>query len=143
MAKDSTVVVQHVVERIWNQGDLALADHLFTATYVNHGGLVSDLVYGPEAIKVSVAMYRAAFPELSITIDRLEADGDMVECDWTAYAVLCGDAIEPDRDRLRHTLVGRTRGRLVHGQIAETWMIWDPKSRLCCFSRTTARTQDS
>jgi SnoaL-like polyketide cyclase len=143
MAQDNMAVVRRVVERIWNRGDLALADHLFTTTYVNNGGLIPDLVHGPEAIKVSVAMYRLAFPGLSITINRIEADADMVECGWTAYAVMRALAMRTDHDNSRHTLIGTTSSRLVRGQIAETWMNWDPESRLCSFARTASTVQDS
>ena len=50
------------VEAIWNRGALEAADALFAPDYVNHGGLIPDLVRGPEAIKVGVALYRTAFP---------------------------------------------------------------------------------
>src|SRR5919206_5003434 len=84
MTRDNAAVVRRVVERIWNRGDLPLADHLFSTTYVNHGGLIPDIVRGPEAIKVSVALYRAAFPRLFISIDGLEEDGEMVDVRWAA-----------------------------------------------------------
>ena len=50
------------IEAIWNGGDFTVADALFAPGYVNHGGLIRDLVRGPEALKVAVALYRAAFP---------------------------------------------------------------------------------
>ena len=143
MTRDNAAVVRRVVERIWNRGDLPLADHLFSTTYVNHGGLIPDIVRGPEAIKVSVALYRIAFPGLSITIDRLEADADMVECGWTAYTVVRTLVMGTYHDSSRRALIGTTSSRLVHGQIAETWMTWDPESRLCRFARTVSRAQDS
>jgi hypothetical protein len=133
MARDNRAVVRRVIERIWNWGDLPAADHLFSTTYVNHGGLIPDIVHGPEAIKVSVAMYRLAFPGLSIRIERLEADADMVECSWTAYGVLRGATVTADHGRPRQILAGKTRSRLVHGQIEETWMTWDSEASLCRF----------
>jgi len=39
-----------------------VADEVFSPDYTNHGGLIPDLVRGPEAIKISVALYRIAFP---------------------------------------------------------------------------------
>src|SRR2546421_9723701 len=77
-------LVQRVVDEIWNAGDLDLADELFGRTYVNHGGLVPDLVCGPESVKFSVAVYRRAFPDLRIWTDRLRASGGMVTLHWTA-----------------------------------------------------------
>ena len=63
MATEHNVaLVRHAVEAIWNRGELEAADAVFAPDYVNHGGLITDLVRGPEAIKVSVALYRRAFP---------------------------------------------------------------------------------
>src|SRR4051812_41040855 len=82
--KGSLAVVRQAVEDIWNCGDLAVADVLFAPTYVNHGGLIPDLVRGPEAIKSAVALYRTAFPGLHITVQSLLGQGDMVELRWVA-----------------------------------------------------------
>jgi len=114
-----TELVRRVVEEIWNKGDIGLADMLFTPTYVNHGGLIPDLVFGPEAIKVSVAMYRTAFPEFHITMEALRATGEIVDLQWTAHR----DQVAPeDRGGVLH---GTIRGRIATDQIAESWTTWD------------------
>ena len=85
-AERGTDVVRRAVEEIWNRGDLGLADVLFAPAYVNHGGLIPDLVRGPEAIKASVALYRTAFPGFHITVEALTAAGEMVDLEWAARA---------------------------------------------------------
>lgn len=50
-AQGNTGVVRRAVEQIWNHADLAVGDVLFAPRYVNSGGLIPDLVSGPEAIK--------------------------------------------------------------------------------------------
>ena len=62
-------VVRRAVEEVWNQRDLDVADALFAPDYINHGGLIPDLVQGPEMIKISVALFRTAFPDFWITAD--------------------------------------------------------------------------
>lgn len=136
-------LVRRAVEEIWNQGDLALADVLFAPDYVNHGGLIPDLVRGPEAIKSGVALYRTAFPDLHITVEALAAREEMVDLRWTARgttpAPRAGSSLAPSRggDNLPAalargaptgplgTLRGTTRSRLAAGQIAESWTSWD------------------
>ena len=71
MSERNRDLVRRAVEEIWNQGHLALADVLFAPTYVNHGGLIPDLLHGPEAIKSGVALYRAAFPDFYLTVEAL------------------------------------------------------------------------
>jgi predicted ester cyclase len=124
-AERSGALVRRVVEAIWNRGALEAADALFAPDYVNHGGLIPDLVRGPEAIKVSVAMYRAAFPDLHVAVDELVADGEMVVLRWTARGAppgAPGGAAPPGR---RDEVTGVTRSRLVGGRIAESWTSWD------------------
>ena len=124
MPEPNAAVVRRIVTQVWNRGELDLADHLVAPTYVHHGGLIPDLIQGPEAIKISAALYRIAFPGLSITVDRLVADGDMVELRWTARArgALPQGA---DRGSQRATLTGTTHSRLCQGQIVESWTTWD------------------
>jgi hypothetical protein len=75
-------VVRRAIEEIWNHGDLAMADTLFAAAYVNHGGLIPDVVLGPEAIRVGVALHRTAYPNLRVTVEHLMAVGEMVAVRW-------------------------------------------------------------
>lgn len=114
----SATLVQRVVDEIWNAGNLELADELFASTYVNHGGLIPDLVQGPEGIKFSVAFYRAAFPGLHVAVDDLAVDKDAVILRWTAAGQAAGDSTTG-------TLTGVTRSQVVDGRVTESWTTWD------------------
>ena len=48
-ASPNETLVRRAVEAIWNRGDLDAADELFAPGFVNHNGLITDLVSGPEA----------------------------------------------------------------------------------------------
>jgi SnoaL-like polyketide cyclase len=130
LAERNAGVLRQAVERIWNCGDLTMADLLFDLTYVNHGGLIIDLVTGPEAIKTSVALYRTAFPDLHITIDRLVPDGEMVDLDWAAHALSDAYSLDAGHGSHGETLTGTTRSRLCNGQIVESWTTWDGEDAL-------------
>lgn len=111
-------LVRRAVEAIWNRGDLDVADELFAADYVNHYGLIADLVHGPEAIKISVALYRVAFPGLHVRVEEVSTVEDTVVLRWTAssspYRLESGGpASEPK------SLSGITRSRIVAGKIIE------------------------
>lgn len=110
----TAALVRRTVTDIWNRGELAVADEIFASDYVNHAGLITDLVRGPEAIKASVAFYRMAFPNLQITIDALTAQRDAVLLRWTARS-----------GRTAGTLTGILVSRIAGGQIVESWMQWD------------------
>jgi len=113
-------LVRRAVEEIWNRGDLALADVLFAPAYVNHGGLIPDLIHGPEAIKSSVALYRTAFPAFHITVETLVAQDEMVDVQWTARRTQSAGGAGR-----QEMLQGTTRGRCAAAQIVESWTTWD------------------
>jgi hypothetical protein len=119
----NAALVRRAVMEIWNRGKLDLADVLFAADYVNHAGLIPDLVRGPEAIKFSVAFYRTAFPNFHISIDELTAKRDAVVLRWSARssAPLAGSA----SSATQHTLKGIIVSRCAGGQIMESWTHWD------------------
>jgi predicted SnoaL-like aldol condensation-catalyzing enzyme len=120
-------LVRQVIEEIWNGGDLDLADHLFAADYINHGGLIPDLVRGPEAIKISVVMSRTAFPSFRVAIVDLLAEGSIVALHWVAHGTSRRHSVNEQRsgDPQSDTLSGMTFARLNAGVIQESWLCWE------------------
>jgi hypothetical protein len=120
-------MVHVVIEQIWNRGELELADSFFSSDYVNHGGLVPDVLRGPEAIMLSVAMFRSAFPTFRIAVHDLTTENGAMVIRWVARCVPPGSVPSAlDRRGLR----GITRCRLHDGMIAESWTVWDTRAAL-------------
>jgi predicted SnoaL-like aldol condensation-catalyzing enzyme len=128
-AADNARLVRQVIEEIWNAGDLDLADRLFAPDYINHGGLIPDLVRGPEAIKISVVMCRTAFPSFRVAIVDLLAQGSMVALHWVALSPSRRTRVNDQRAGEPHsdTFSGMTFARMIAGQIAESWTCWDSR----------------
>jgi hypothetical protein len=123
---DRARVVRMIIDEIWNQGTLDLADEFFA----------SDLVRGPETIKISVALYRLAFPRLQIVVNDLFIEEDLAIIHWLA----CSTNVT--EDTVNDALVGVTIGRFAGRQIAESWMYWDTRDTpldLDLFVRPTDR----
>src|SRR5256885_1890654 len=117
-------LVHRVIDEIWNAGDIDLADELFGATYVNHGGLIPDLVCGPESVKFSVALFRKAFPDLHLRVDQLRPSGGMVMVHWTGRGNRSGLAGSTCTDQ-SGALTGATRISVAGGQVVESWTSWN------------------
>jgi hypothetical protein len=117
-------LVRHAIEAIWNRGDLDAADELFAAGYVNHYGLIADLVLGPEAVKISAALHRLAYPRLHVSVEETSTIEDTVVLRWTARAGpdTLIDTVVPSR---LNSLTGLTRCRIAAGKIVESWTEWD------------------
>ena len=114
--ENDAALVRRVIDEIWNAGDIDLADELFSSDYINHGGVIPDLVRGPEGIKFSVALFRAAFPDLHIRVDSLTSSRGTVRLAWTGTA----GAVE-----LMQALTGTSRSLVAGGRIIESWTEWD------------------
>jgi hypothetical protein len=118
-------LVRRAIEAIWNRGDLDVADELFAPHYVNHDGVIADVVLGPEAIKVSAALHRLAFPDLHVTIEELGTADDIVVLHWSARRRSSGGTEDGVFTPNRPLLTGITRSRLTDGKIMESWSEWN------------------
>ena len=83
-ASELVLLAREIVDEVWNRGKLDQADRLIVPDDVNDGGLIPDLVHGPEAVKLSVTMYRLAFPHLHNTVDDLVTDEESITFRWSA-----------------------------------------------------------
>jgi len=114
-------LVRLAIEAIWNRGELDVADTLFAADYVNHDGVIADIVLGPESIKVSAAFYRLAFPDLHVIVEELTTDDEMVVLRWRASRGADGTADTWSQK----SMTGITRSRVAGGKIIESWTEWN------------------
>jgi hypothetical protein len=128
--RGSASVVRRAVDEIWNQGNLDVADALFAESYTNEGGLVPNIVLGPEAIKVAAALHHTAFPKLHVIIDRLISAGSLVAFPWLARSRADDAEVVTESGTPIGTLRGRTFCRLDSGQIVQSWTNWDSGSAL-------------
>lgn len=72
--EENKALLRRFIE-IWNTGDLAMADEFVSAGLMDHS-LPPGLPAGLAGFKLLVGGFRAAFPDLRITIDDLMAQGD-------------------------------------------------------------------
>ena len=120
MASSSILLIRQVIDEIWGHGDLDLADRLFTPTYVNHGGLIPDLIRGPESVKVAVVLAWHAFPGLRISVEVLLVDELLTTVRWQAN--------QPAGRTNRGgppSMAGLLTVRRLGDRIAESWTLWD------------------
>ena len=69
-------LMRRFYDEVANQGNLDLIDELFTEDFVEHEefpGLTRDR----EGVKQFFAMFRAAFPDATFTVENVVAEGDL------------------------------------------------------------------
>src|SRR5579859_965872 len=80
---ENKALLRRYIEEAFNQGNLAVIDAASTPQSVTHVPGAPD-VTGIAGAKQFVTQYRAAFPDLHLTIDDEVADGDTVVQRWTS-----------------------------------------------------------
>lgn len=123
-------LIRRAVEEIWNDQQLAVADELFAINYCNHGGLITDLVAGPEAIKTSVVLYRRAFPDLYLSIEELMCAEGVAVLHWRAHTCRTSAEMATTSAGSTDGFAGVFRAWTAAGQIQESWTEWDQADAL-------------
>jgi steroid delta-isomerase-like uncharacterized protein len=80
---------------------------------------------GLDVLRGQVSTFRAAFPDLVMTIDAQYEDGDAVISRWTATATQTGDLPMLPASGRTATVTGILIDRYEGDQIAEVWSNWD------------------
>ena len=119
--EDNKAIVRRFVEEVQNQGNLALVDELAAPSFVNHSappGIPSDR----EGSKQLAHMFRSAFPDGTMTIEEMLAEGDKVVTRKTFRGTHTGElmGILPTGKQVTIGLIEIVR--LADGRVVEHWL---------------------
>ncbi|HIK16622.1 MAG TPA: ester cyclase [Leptolyngbyaceae cyanobacterium M33_DOE_097] len=109
------------IQQVFNEGRVDLLDELLAPSYVYHEAPPGTSP-GTEGIKQVVSMFRAAFPDLEITIDDQIAEGDQVCSRATTRGTHQGEIFGIPATGKAVTMTGMTIVRIVDGRITDSWV---------------------
>ncbi len=111
-------IVRSFFEQVINQGRYDLADDLFALDFTGHG-LAGHGRSGPEGPKRAAREWRAAFPDITFSVDELIAEDDEVVVRVTLQGTHLGpfQGIAPTGRRV--AVHGVELARLADGRIVE------------------------
>jgi steroid delta-isomerase-like uncharacterized protein len=109
--------VLHGIYEAINTGNLALLDKFVAPGYVEH----SEGFQGVEPFRQQVAAFRAAFPDLRVTIEDVLTDGDRFASRTTVTGTHTGDLMGMPATDKRISVEAVDIGRVHDGQAAERW----------------------
>jgi len=122
---DPRAILERHTEEVWNRGNLDAVDTYIAEDYVERDSAGTDEFHGPEGYKRSVENYRAAFPDLTVTIEESIVVGDRIvmrqRFTGTHEGTFMG--IEPTGDEIESTSM--LICRIENDRIAETWVETD------------------
>jgi steroid delta-isomerase-like uncharacterized protein len=113
------------IEEAFNDGNLDVIDEVTADGFVNHDPLAGD--QDAQAGKQQIAAYRAAFPDIHITVEDVIEAGDQVCMRWTGEGTFENEfmGLQPTGqkgDPVRGISIDRFDA---DGKIAESWSQWD------------------
>jgi len=73
---DNKAIFHRVIDELWNEQRLDVADELFTANHESPSA--PGLPPGPEGVKAIAGMFLTAFPDLTVEIQMEVAEGELV-----------------------------------------------------------------
>lgn len=115
---ENKAVFRRFYEDVWNEGDLAVVDELLAADFVNHA--VGDApAPHRELYKRGVVETRIAYPDWTLVIEDLVAEGDRVTARWRAHGTHTGELEGVTPTGKRDEFVGTTVVRVEDGTIVE------------------------
>lgn len=119
---------RRLVEEAFNNGNLAIIDQFVAPGLVDHDPAAPAqlrVLRGPDVLKRTVQMYRAAFPDVKITVDDVIAAGDKVALRWHAEGTHRGELEGMAPTGARVTVTGIFIDQWKDGQVIESWGQWD------------------
>ena len=119
---------RRLVEESFNEGKFDLADQLVAPDAVSHDPTQPAKIRalrGPEVVKRTAQMYRAAFPDVTLTIDEVIDGGDSVGLRWHAEGTHRGELEGLAPTGVHASVTGISIDHWRDGKIVETWTEWD------------------
>lgn len=120
--EQNKAVARRVFDEIFNQGKFEVASEIYARDFVNHG-LHSD--YSLDDDQAAVRWEKTVAPDLTLTVDLIAAEGDLVTVVWTArgtHSVRSG-WLPATGAKIEER--GITVWRIVHGKIHDEWTSFD------------------
>ena len=81
-SEQNKAIVRRLFEEPW-KGNLKVVDELIDRKYVGYDPSNPEPLRGPDGFKEFVSEYRAAYPDVRITVNDQIAEGDKVATRWT------------------------------------------------------------
>lgn len=125
MPIDAKAIVRRLYEDVWNKRKLEAVSDLFSPSHALHNSNFSGSSVGPEAYKIQVAMFWAAFPDLRFTVEDTVAEKDKLVASWTISGTHKGEFMGIRPTNRKVSIEGITIHYIANGKIIDSNISWD------------------
>jgi steroid delta-isomerase-like uncharacterized protein len=121
----NAATVTRFYQEVWNDGRFTDLTADIALDHILHDPMTMDIPAGPAGFAAFVAGLRQSFPDLTVTLDDVVAQGDRVIVRFTARGTHRGTFLKAEPTGQTVVWTGIAIHRFAYRQIAETWMTWD------------------
>ena len=118
-------LVRRYIE-LWETGNLALADEVLAAEYIDHTR--PNRPAGPEPVKQEVTAFRIGFPDAHSTVEQMIGEGDLVAFRFVLRGTHLGPFADFPPTGQVVVVTGMDFVRIADGKIQELWSTQDTLS---------------
>ena len=117
------VIARRWFEEIWNQRRVESIDDLLAPDGVGH--MVTGDIRGPVEFRKVHAELLVAFPDQSVRIKAIAAEGENAFVHWLIEGTHQGQLLDIAPTGKKMTINGVTRFRIQDAKVVEGWDFWD------------------
>ncbi len=122
--EETKATYRRMIDEVFNRGNLDVADEVTAPDIIDHSGMPGRPP-GPEGVKWAAQMFRAAFPDLQVTVEDQVAEGDLLVNRFTVRGTHQGEFAGVPATGKTATVSGIDCLRIRDGKAAEHWMQMD------------------
>jgi steroid delta-isomerase-like uncharacterized protein len=114
-------LIRRFYDQVWNKGNVEFAYQVFADDYVRHDLRPGTPPNGPAGQAEVARDFRAAFPDVSMKLDLIFGEGDLVVARWTSRGTNTGQwgNVPPTGKFAEYS--GVNIFRIVNGKVVEIW----------------------
>ncbi|MCA1576916.1 MAG: ester cyclase [Acidobacteria bacterium] len=127
MSEENKQILRRWFDEVWNKGRAEAIDEMFDENGIAHG-LADDPsgpIKGPSNFRPFYEVFRQAFPNLTIDIDDMVAEGDKVAARCSVRGKNEGELMGRAATQAPVEFTGMTIVRIADGKIVEAWNNFD------------------
>jgi steroid delta-isomerase-like uncharacterized protein len=119
-AEENKAFVRRFIEEAWDRGNLSVVDEVVAEDFAYHGS-PPGIPATREGFRQVIALSREAFPDLSLEIEDVVAEGDRVAVRYTMRGTHPGDlmGIPPSGEQV--SVPGIVILRVADGKLTDRW----------------------
>jgi steroid delta-isomerase-like uncharacterized protein len=125
MSDTPEVMVRRWFDELWNQGREDTIDRMMAPNAHIFGLGGTNPIFGPEEFKPFFRRFRAAFPDIRITVQRTIAQGEFVAAYCHVKGTHLGDTLGTPATMRVVAFSGVSIAHVVDGRLIEGWNVFD------------------